>query len=132
MGTMLASKYQPANKNSREMVIAYMKGVGVIMCLLGSTWIFGLLYLVINSLFLAYAFTILNSLQGVGIFIFQCLLNPEINPMLKKRMEKLGCCRERKQYRRTSGHPSQGDKEKKISYTTSGERVHTVCSSDTR
>jgi hypothetical protein len=43
-----------------------MKGVGVLMCLLGSTWISGLLYLVINSLYLAYAFTILNSLQGNG------------------------------------------------------------------
>jgi len=43
-----------------------MKGVGVLMCLLGSTWISGLLYLVINSLYLAYAFTILNSLQGMG------------------------------------------------------------------
>jgi hypothetical protein len=51
---------------SRKLVVSYMKGVGVLMCLLGSTWISGLLYLVINSLYLAYAFTILNSLQGNG------------------------------------------------------------------
>ena len=46
------------------MVVSYMKGVGVLLVLLGSTWIFGLLYLVINSIYLAYTFTILNSLQG--------------------------------------------------------------------
>jgi hypothetical protein len=34
------------------------------MCLLGSTWITGLLYLAINSIYLAYTFTLLNSLQG--------------------------------------------------------------------
>jgi hypothetical protein len=60
-----------------------MKGVGVLMCLLGSTWISGLLYLVINSLYLAYAFTILNSLQGMGTNIQSLFTNkviPTVGP----------------------------------------------------
>ena len=48
----------------RRLVATYMKGVCVLVCLLGSTWVSGLLYLVFNSIHLAYTFTILNSLQG--------------------------------------------------------------------
>ena len=78
--------HKSSSQSNHNLIVSYMKGVGVLMCLLGSTWIFGLLFLAINSLFLAYAFTILNSLQGVGIFVFQCLLNPQIHSVLKRRL----------------------------------------------
>jgi len=78
--------HKSSTSNNHSLIVSYMKGVGVLMCLLGSTWIFGLLFLAINSLFLAYAFTILNSLQGVGIFVFQCLLNPQIHSVLRRRI----------------------------------------------
>jgi len=84
--SMLVHKSSTTSQNNHNLIVSYMKGVGVLMCLLGSTWIFGLLFLAINSLFLAYSFTILNSLQGVGIFVFQCLLNPQIHSVLKRRI----------------------------------------------
>ena len=87
--SMLVHKFQSSSQSNHDLIVSYMKGVGVLMCLLGSTWIFGLLFLVINSLFLAYAFTILNSLQGVGIFVFQCLLNPQIHAIIKRRLFSL-------------------------------------------
>ena len=62
--------------------------------------------------------------------------------MLKKRLAKMGCCREvlsrklsRKGSRRTSARSSNDagkDRAKKISYTTSGERIQTVCSTESR
>ena len=94
--TMMANK----TRSDSDLILNYMKGVGVLMCLLGSTWIFGLLLLAFNNLFIAYAFTILNSLQGVGIFVFQCLLNPQTKRVLKKMI----CCvsDSRKKYQRTN------------------------------
>ena len=78
----------------QDILMAYMKGVGVLMCLLGSTWIFGILLLAFNDLIIAYAFTILNSLQGVGIFVFQCLLNPQTRKILSRNLQrfKLNLC----------------------------------------
>ena len=71
-----------------DLLITYMKGVGVLMCLLGGSWITGLLLLASNNLVIAYAFTILNSLQGVGIFVFQCLLNPQTKLVLKRMLQR--------------------------------------------
>jgi len=103
--SMLAHKFKPASHSSQELVVAYMKGVGVLMALLGSTWIFGILFLAINSLFLAYAFTVLNSLQGVGIFVFQCLLNPAVRSVARRRaaplLAALGLGSQRGEYRTT-------------------------------
>ena len=75
--------------HNQEILVSYMKGVGVLMCLLGSTWIFGLLLLAFNNLFIAYAFTTLNSLQGVGIFVFQCLLNPHTKVNMRRIFQRL-------------------------------------------
>ena len=55
-----------------------MRGAVVLMILLGSTWIFGFLYINNESLFMAYIFTILNSLQGLFIFVFHCLTNEKV------------------------------------------------------
>ena len=87
--SMFFHKIKMSNESRQNIVISYMKGVGVLMCLLGSTWIFGLLYIVINSLVIAYIFTILNCLQGVGIFIFQCLLNPSIHSQLNRKISSV-------------------------------------------
>ncbi|KAM3959999.1 calcium-independent receptor for alpha-latrotoxin isoform 4-T4 [Aphomia sociella] len=47
----------------------------ILAFLLGLTWTFGLLYLTEQTVGIAYTFTILNSLQGLFIFIFHCLQN---------------------------------------------------------
>ena len=72
--TMIFHKFNASTRDV-QLLVSYVKGVTLLIFLLGSTWIFGLLYLAINNVYLAYTFTILNSLQGVGIFVFQCLLN---------------------------------------------------------
>ncbi|XP_076048688.1 latrophilin Cirl-like isoform X6 [Oratosquilla oratoria] len=53
----------------------WVRGAIVLMFLLGLTWTFGLLYLNKASVVMAYIFTVLNSLQGLFIFIFHCVQN---------------------------------------------------------
>ncbi|XP_071523917.1 latrophilin Cirl-like isoform X6 [Panulirus ornatus] len=53
----------------------WVRGAIVLMFLLGLTWTFGLLYLNQASVVMAYIFTVLNSLQGLFIFIFHCVQN---------------------------------------------------------
>ena len=106
--SMTVHKMKKDKAPNQDMLMAYMKGVGVLMCLLGSTWIFGILLLAFNDLIIAYAFTILNSLQGVGIFVFQCLLNPQTRKILSRNLQrfKLNFCqksiRRKSKYQRTN------------------------------
>ena len=105
--SMTVHKLQRSDKApDQDLLVSYMKGVGVLMCLLGSTWIFGLLLLAFNNLVIAYTFTILNSLQGVGIFVFQCLLNPQTRRTLRRQWDRFSsnfCQRDtRAKYQRTN------------------------------
>nr|XP_056704042.1 adhesion G protein-coupled receptor E5 [Euleptes europaea] len=48
------------------------------LCVLGTTWIFGMFQFSSHSLVMSYLFTILNSLQGLFIFILHCLLKKQV------------------------------------------------------
>ncbi|GFN79102.1 adhesion g protein-coupled receptor l2 [Plakobranchus ocellatus] len=63
---------------------AWLKGAVVLVVLLGLTWAFGLLYLNQETVILAYVFTILNSLQGLFIFVFHCLKNDKVQKEYRK------------------------------------------------
>lgn len=62
----------------------WVRGALVLMLLLGLTWTFGLLYLNQATVGMAYAFTILNSLQGLFIFIFHCVQNDKVSGGLRR------------------------------------------------
>lgn len=49
------------------------------MPLLGITWLFGMLTFHTNLIVFKYFFTICNSLQGVFIFIFHCILDRKVS-----------------------------------------------------
>ncbi|KAG9259923.1 adhesion G protein-coupled receptor L3-like isoform X1 [Astyanax mexicanus] len=49
-----------------------------LLCLLGLTWAFGLMYINENTMIMAYLFTIFNSLQSMFIFIFHCVLQKKV------------------------------------------------------
>lgn len=57
---------------------AWLRGAIVLVFLLGLTWTFGLLYLNQESVVMAYIFTVLNSLQGLFIFVFHCVQNEKV------------------------------------------------------
>lgn len=73
----------------------WLKSSLVLAFLLGLTWTFGLLYLSEQTIAMAYAFTILNSLQGLVIFIFTCLQNDKFRnecARIGRRHPWLSCC----------------------------------------
>lgn len=67
---------------------AWLRGAIVLVFLLGLTWTFGLLYLNEQTVVMAYIFTILNSLQGLFIFIFHCVQNEKVRKILGLEKEK--------------------------------------------
>jgi hypothetical protein len=51
----------------------------IIMPVLGFTWTFAILDFFFDELTFKYLFAIFNSLQGLFIFIFHCLLNQQVD-----------------------------------------------------
>lgn len=58
---------------------SWLKGAVVLVVLLGLTWSFGVLFISEESVVMAYLFTILNTLQGVFIFVFHCVMNEKVS-----------------------------------------------------
>ena len=57
---------------------SWIKGAVVLVVLLGLTWFFGLMYMSNATTVMAYIFTILNTLQGLFIYIFHCVMNDKV------------------------------------------------------
>ncbi|KAL4236327.1 hypothetical protein ACF0H5_004714 [Mactra antiquata] len=57
---------------------AWIQGALAIEVLLGLTWVFGYFYISAEAIPIAYLFTIFNSLQGLFIFVFHCVLNKKV------------------------------------------------------
>ncbi|EMP26101.1 EGF-like module-containing mucin-like hormone receptor-like 1 [Chelonia mydas] len=57
--------------------------------ILGCTWIFGLLQVGPAATVMAYLFTIINSLQGVFIFLVHCLLNKQVREEYKRWIRRI-------------------------------------------
>lgn len=87
MRQMMGTKYMQ-NKTQVEKVRTGVKASGVILPLLGITWLFGLLSFNSDTIIFKYIFTIFNSLQGLMIFIFHCVLNKQIKDAFKKRRRR--------------------------------------------
>ncbi|XP_014677727.1 PREDICTED: latrophilin-3-like [Priapulus caudatus] len=67
-----------------DTIKSWVKGAVVLLCLLGLTWLIGFLYVSKATVAMAYIFTILNTLQGVFIFLFHCALNEKVQKEYKK------------------------------------------------
>ncbi|XP_048759186.2 adhesion G protein-coupled receptor L1-like isoform X2 [Ostrea edulis] len=63
---------------------AWIQGAFAIEVLLGLTWVFGYFFINKETVAVAYIFTILNSLQGLFIFIFHCAMNRKVRGEYKK------------------------------------------------
>ncbi|XP_078574311.1 adhesion G protein-coupled receptor L2-like isoform X7 [Branchiostoma floridae x Branchiostoma japonicum] len=73
---------------------SWIRGSLTLLCLLGVTWVFGVLYLDRGTIVFAYVFAITNSLQGLFIFIFHCLLNEKVQGELIRCFAQCSCCPE--------------------------------------
>jgi len=70
-------------------VKAAIKACIVLFPLLGITWLFGLLSMARASVVSQYVFTVLNSIQGLLIFVFHCVRNTEIRVVWDKKLKKM-------------------------------------------
>uniref|UniRef100_A0A7N4Q1K4 Adhesion G protein-coupled receptor E3 n=1 Tax=Sarcophilus harrisii TaxID=9305 RepID=A0A7N4Q1K4_SARHA len=59
------------------------------LCILGCTWCLGILQIGPAARIMRYLFTIINSLQGVFIFLVYCLLNHQVQEQYKKWFKTL-------------------------------------------
>ncbi|KAF7990078.1 hypothetical protein HCN44_009021 [Aphidius gifuensis] len=79
-----SGKEENALPNKLQMHLAWLRGAIVLVFLLGLTWTFGLLYLNQESVIMAYIFCVLNSLQGLFIFVFHCVQNEKVRKEYRK------------------------------------------------
>ncbi|XP_069693680.1 latrophilin Cirl isoform X4 [Periplaneta americana] len=79
-----SGKEENALQNKLQSHLAWLRGAIVLVFLLGLTWTFGLLYLNEESVIMAYIFTVLNSLQGLFIFVFHCVQNEKVRKEYRK------------------------------------------------
>ncbi|XP_035668965.1 adhesion G protein-coupled receptor L3-like [Branchiostoma floridae] len=81
----------------RNRIIRQIRRAFSIMALFGLTWVFG--FFVINDAraVFAYLFCIFNTLQGLFIFIFHCVMRDDMKKWWKKWWQNLICTRKKKQ-----------------------------------
>ncbi|XP_013884369.1 adhesion G protein-coupled receptor L2b.1 isoform X7 [Austrofundulus limnaeus] len=71
---------------------SWVLGAFALLCLSGLTWSFGLFFINESSIVMAYLFTIFNTLQGMFIFIFHCLLQKKVRKEYSKCFHQSQCC----------------------------------------
>eukprot|EP00112_Aurelia_sp_Birch-Aquarium-sp1_P004982 Seg1565.3 transcript_id=Seg1565.3/GoldUCD/mRNA.D3Y31 product="Adhesion G protein-coupled receptor L2" protein_id=Seg1565.3/GoldUCD/D3Y31 len=72
----------------------WIKCCSMLVSILGLSWILGIFYFNHHTIALAYAFNVLNALQGLSIFIFLCLLDQRAQEAYRKAL----CCIEKGQF----------------------------------
>ncbi|KAM7432912.1 hypothetical protein ABFA07_016730 [Porites harrisoni] len=84
-----------AVKNSEHMhVKAGIKGLFVLMPILGVGWILGLFTVNKNTIVFEYAFAVINGLQGLLIFLLHCAFNSEVRQAFRRIREKSALSKE--------------------------------------
>ncbi|KAK3741595.1 hypothetical protein QZH41_012539, partial [Actinostola sp. cb2023] len=76
------------NKPRIERIRLGVRATVVILPLLGITWVFGLLAFSSDTIAFKYLFAIFNSLQGVMIFVFHCVLDNKIREAINNRQRR--------------------------------------------
>ncbi|XP_062993082.1 adhesion G protein-coupled receptor L2 isoform X8 [Elgaria multicarinata webbii] len=75
-----------------ENIKSWALGAFALLCLLGLTWSFGLLYVNEETIVMAYLFTVFNAFQGMFIFIFHCALQKKVRKEYGKCFRHSYCC----------------------------------------
>ncbi|OWF53624.1 Brain-specific angiogenesis inhibitor 1 [Mizuhopecten yessoensis] len=78
------------NKTRKGKLMTAVRSVAVLAPLLGLTWIFGVLSVNEDTVMFQYFFVIFNSLQGLFIFVFHCLLSKVMRDAIKRKIPCLG------------------------------------------
>uniref|UniRef100_A0A1I7SCZ5 EGF-like domain-containing protein n=1 Tax=Bursaphelenchus xylophilus TaxID=6326 RepID=A0A1I7SCZ5_BURXY len=74
-------------------VLGWLKGSAMLLFLLGITWVFGFLSAIhVLQPYVAYIFTILNSLQGTFIFFLHVVMNDKARQCVLRCLKEGVCC----------------------------------------
>lgn len=65
---------------------SWVLGAFALLCLLGLTWSFGLLFINEGTVVMTYLFTVFNAFQGMFIFIFHCALQKKVSYWKHRRV----------------------------------------------
>ncbi|KAM4640822.1 adhesion G protein-coupled receptor L2 isoform 14-T16 [Discoglossus pictus] len=75
-----------------ENIKSWVLGAFALLCLLGLTWSFGLLFINEETVVMTYLFTVFNAFQGMFIFIFHCALQKKVRKEYSKCFRHSYCC----------------------------------------
>lgn len=87
---VMAKSGPSSNKKRTGRIRRWSKACMLLTCILGLTWLFGVFYINQDSIFMAYCFTIFNTLQGLFIFLFHCIGDEKV----RREYSRVLCCRE--------------------------------------
>ncbi|KAI5699343.1 hypothetical protein M8J75_001423 [Diaphorina citri] len=82
---------KPRDQSRSAFLRTWLKGALFLSFLLGLTWGFGIIHIIYESIIWAYLFTLFNTMQGVFIFVFHCLLNEKIRTEYKLLLSRIDC-----------------------------------------
>ncbi|XP_059174380.1 mucin-17-like [Physella acuta] len=71
------------NLSTQQRIKSILRAFGVLTPLLGLTWLFGIFSINSQTIAFQYIFALLNSTQGIFIFVFHCLLQKKTRDALK-------------------------------------------------
>ncbi|XP_067055563.1 uncharacterized protein [Acropora muricata] len=98
------------NSGNNSQVRAGLKGMMVLLPLLGLTWVFGIMAISKDTIAFQYLFALLNSLQGLFIFAFHCIGNSEVRVAYKRLHEKRTLAKSFPEHSLSSSHNSREKK----------------------
>ncbi|XP_062510477.1 latrophilin-like protein LAT-2 [Corticium candelabrum] len=84
---VIESKGKSDMRERKQVIKASLRAIAVLLPILGLTWIIGVFAVDSLSVYLAHTFTIFNSLQGLFVFIFHCVLNNGVRKGFQKLKE---------------------------------------------
>ncbi|KAM6957329.1 adhesion G protein-coupled receptor E5 [Aplochiton taeniatus] len=118
----LAQKFSSLNPdlNNLRKIKAFTITAVAQLCILGTMWIFGCFQFGEGTLAMSYLFTILNSLQGVLIFIMHCLLPKQVREEYGKLLSNF-CTPQKKKYSEFRSNQSTSKSQTSRSGQNTGE-----------
>ncbi|KAK0059283.1 adhesion G protein-coupled receptor L2 [Biomphalaria pfeifferi] len=75
---VMQSSQRMMDKDLKKKTMSVFRSISILTPILGITWLFGILSISIDNVLFQYLFAISNSLQGLFIFICQCVLQYQV------------------------------------------------------
>jgi archaellum biogenesis protein FlaJ (TadC family) len=95
---LMGASTKKIDKSDKTKTSSRLRGAVTLVIMLGLTWVFAILAIDGGAPVFQYLFTVVNSLQGLFIFVFHCLLKMDA----RKAWKRACCARDKDMDSRTS------------------------------